>query len=284
MSFVALLAYGARYRASTIKGCLMAIRFFHLAHDYENPLDKLPRVWQAYLAIKRQQGPTVRKHPVTPEMCDWLDEHQSASGLVGVIKRAARYMAIFLGCRCSEYLGPEIHWDKIILVSCVRPMREGQYCSWSDDFDGFMVTFRGSKTDQYNEGCKRFIGRTGNRRCAVAAFHEWYDLSPGHFEDLSERPMFVLPNGKVLSRAEVQSDFRLAARAFGLPDERIGTHSCRVACATWLYQADYSIEYIKRHGRWNTNVAHVYLWEGTGHHDLVKRMSEVKFKLHAHMD
>ena len=96
-------------------------------------------------------------------------------------------------------------------------------------------------------------------------------------------PMFVMPNGKVLGRIEVQADFRLAARAFDIPEERIGTHSCRVSCATWLYQADYSLEYIKRHGRWSTNVAHVYLWEGTGHHDMVKRMSEVKFKLHAHM-
>ena len=57
-----------------------------------------------------------------------------------------------------------------------------------------MVTFRGSKTDQYNEGFKRYIGRTGNRRCAVAAFYEWYDLTPEHFEDSSDRPMFVMPN------------------------------------------------------------------------------------------
>ena len=114
-------------RASTIKGCLVDIRFFHLAHGYENPLDKLPRVWQAYLAAKRQQGSTVRKHPITREMCDWLAaHHQAALGLVGIIKRAARYLAIYLGCRCSEYLGPEVHWEKVILVSCVRPMREGQ--------------------------------------------------------------------------------------------------------------------------------------------------------------
>ena len=95
--------------------------------------------------------------------------------------------------------------------------------------------------------------------------------------------MFVMPDGKVLGRAEVQADFRLAARAFDLPEDRIGAHSCRVSCATWLYQAGYSLEYTKRDGRGSTNVAHVYLWEGTGHHDMVKRMSEVKFKLHAHM-
>ena len=95
--------------------------------------------------------------------------------------------------------------------------------------------------------------------------------------------MFVMPNGKVLGRIEVQADFRLAARAFDLPEDRIGTHSCRVSCATWLYQAEFSLGYIKRHGRWSANVAHVYLWEGTGHHGMVKRMSEVKFELHAQM-
>ena len=100
-------------------------------------------------------------------------------------------------------------------------MREGQYCSWSDDSDGCMVTFRGSKTDQYNEGRKRYIGRTGNLRCAVAAFYEWYALTPEYFEDSSDRPMFVMQNGKVLGRIEVQADFRLAARAFDLPEDRI---------------------------------------------------------------
>ena len=53
-------------------------------------------------------------------------------------------------------------------------------------------------------------------------------------EDSSDRPMFVMPDGKVLRRAEVQADFRLAARAFDLPEGHIGTHSCRVSCATWL--------------------------------------------------
>ena len=134
----------------------MAIRFFHLAHEYDNPLEKLPRVWQAYRSVKRQQGPTERKHPITPEMCDWLDADQRDGGLKSVVKRAYRYLATFWGCRCSEYLGPEVHWEKIILVSCVSPMFDEAYCSWFDDFNGLMVTFRASKTDQYNEGCKRY--------------------------------------------------------------------------------------------------------------------------------
>lgn len=285
LCFVALLAYGCGYKASTIKKCLMAVRFFHLAHEYDNPIERLPRVWQAYRAVKRHQGPTVRKHPITPEMCLWLDEEQRGAGLPGVIKRASRYFAIYLGCRCSEYLGPEIHWEKICLVSCIRPMMGDEYCTWFDDFDGLMVTFRASKTDQYNEGCKRYLGHTDNSMCAVKAFREWVKLQPGWFRNASsnDRPMFSLPDGRVLGRSEVQLDYRAAAAALGLPTENIGTHSCRVSCATWLYQAGYDIEYIKRHARWAGNSVHVYLWEGSGHHDMVKKMSEVKFKLHLHV-
>ena len=91
----------------------------------------------------------MRKHPVTPKMCDWLGHLQSGLGLDSVIKRAARYLAIFQGCRCSEHLGPGIHWGKVIFVSCVRQMHDGVYCGRDEDFGGFMVTFRGTKTDQY---------------------------------------------------------------------------------------------------------------------------------------
>ena len=45
----------------------------------------------------------------------------------------------------------------------------------------------------------------------------------------------------------------------------------------------YELEYIKRHGRWVSNVVHVYLWEGSGFNDMAKKMSEAKFVLHANL-
>ena len=95
--------------------------------------------------------------------------------------------------------------------------------------------------------------------------------------------MFTLPSGHVLGRNEMQNDFRLAAQALDLPTEKIGAHSNRVSCATWLYQAGYGIEFIKRHARWLGNSVHVYLCEGSGLHDMIKDISEVKFKLHLHI-
>ena len=134
-----------------------------------------------------------------PEMVDALDAEQKKLGLVGVIKLGARYVGVFLGCRCSEYLGPDIDWDNIILISDMRPMKNHQYCEWSGEFDGLMITFRGSKTDQYNEGCKRYVGITGNPRCAVLAFREWYALQPSHFE--SPAVVFIFTNLYYAGRA-----------------------------------------------------------------------------------
>ena len=285
--FVGVCAFGMGEKSSTIKGKLMAIRFMHLAFDRENPIDKLPRVWMAYRAIKRWEAPTERKHPVTPEMCDRMDAKERKKygkrGIVGVIKRAARYFALFLCCRASEYLAP-VSPEKIMLVGDVMPMAGRRYTDWSDPaVDGIMARFRSSKTDQYNEGALRYVGKTTNSRCVVKALIEWYALDSAHFEEHDDRPMFRYPNGKVMTREEMQHDLREAAVDCEIDEQRFGTHSWRVSGATWLYQAGYDIETIKRHGRWTSGVVHVYLWEGTGQQGLAAKMSAVDFVIHAQL-
>ena len=100
---------------------------------------------------------------------------------------------------------------------------------------------------------------------------------------LEINPCSLCRTATFLGRNEVQGDYREAASALGLPTEQTGTHSCRVACATWLYQAGYSIDFIKRHARWVGDSVHVYLWEGSGLHGMVKKMSAVEFTLHTHI-
>ena len=284
--FVGICAFGMGERASTIKGKLMAIRFFHLAFEHENPIDKVPRVWMAYRAIKRAESPTERKHPVTPEMMDYLDQRDfarrpDAPGLEAIIRRAARYFGLFYCARCSEYLAP-VDEDKILLVRDLMPMCGKKYVDWSHEgIDGFMVRFRGSKTDKYNEGSLRYVGLSGNHRCFVLSMLAWYSLEPEHFDD-SARPLFTLVSGKVFRREQMQEDLRDAAAALKIDAQRMGTHSLRIAGATWMYQAGVDIELIKRHGRWTSGVVHVYLWEGSGHAGLAAKMANVDFALHAH--
>ena len=190
--------------------------------------------------------------------------------------------------RCSEYLSRgSAGWDANKVVrGCDISFRENGVKLAPDEVaraTEVTVIVRGSKTDQYNEGCLRYVGSTRNSRCLMRALHEWFDSQPGHFHRCDDTPLFTMPDGRVLTREELQADLRLGTTELGLPADRVGTHSLRVSCATWLYQAGYELECIKRHGRWVSNVVHVYLWEGSGFNDMAKKMSEAKFVLHANL-
>jgi integrase len=95
--------------------------------------------------------------------------------------------------------------------------------------------------------------------------------------------MFTLSNGKVLERKVMQDELRASAVAAGLDPKRIGTHSLRVTCACWLYHSGHDIGYIKRHGRWISDVVHVYLWEGDGKRGVAEQMAKADFQLHVHL-
>ena len=281
LAFMGIDAFVMGQRAGTIKGKLMAVRYFHLVHGYDNPLDKCPRIWMAYRAIKRTEDPTERKYPATPEMMDYLDRKDAGRGLLGIALRATRYLALFFACRCSEYLAP-FDWDKVILVGDISPMSGRSYCNWEDDFDGSMVRFRSSKTDKYNEGCLRYVGRAEHpTRCLIKALHEWHDADPDHFDQL-DVPLVQWSGGRKLTRTMVQEELREAAvECHGLPTKRIGTHSLRVSYATWMYQANVDVEKIKRHGRWTSDAVHFYFWEGSGHMKDATTLANVDFTLHA---
>ena len=285
LTFMSVSAFCAGFAAGTIKGDLMALRFFHLAHGHVNPLDALPRVWQAYRAIKRISAPTQRKHPTTHAMHRWLNERDGREGTWDACVRiAARMHGVYLGCRSSEYLGgPPADWSKLCLVRDIVPMAGTRFTDWSDsNVDGYMRTFRASKTDQYNEGCRRFCGATGTDLCSVQAFKDMYAACPAHF-DRPDAGMFTLSNGKVLERKVMQDELRASAVAAGLDPKRIGTHSLRVTCACWLYHSGHDIGYIKRHGRWISDVVHVYLWEGDGKRGVAEQMAKADFQLHVHL-
>ena len=281
LAFMGIDAFVMGQRAGTIKGKLMAVRYFHLVHGYDNPLDKCPRIWMAYRAIKRTEDPTERKYPATPEMMDYLDRKDAGRGRLGIALRAARYLALFFACRCSEYLAP-FDWDKVILVGDISPMSGRSYCNWEDDFDGSMVRFRSSKTDKYNEGCLRYVGRADHpTRCLIKALHAWHDADPDHFDQL-DVPLVQWSGGRKITRTMMQEELREAAvECHGLPSARIGTHSLRVSYATWMYQANVDVEKIKRHGRWTSDAVHFYFWEGSGHMKDATTLANVDFTLHA---
>ena len=285
LAFVAMRGFGIGEGSSTVKGKLMSIRYHHLINGHENPLKSLPRVWMGYTALKRSQGPTVRKHPVTPEMTNFLDSNPQSSGVDELRGTAARYVGLFGGLRRSEFLGSSsatFDRDKCLMVEDISPMKGAEYTKWGDPLvDGIMLHIRGSKTDQYNLGCLRYVGKTSTTRCAVKAMLRWHAAEQEHFSRVGS-PMFSDAHGSVMSAARMQTLLKCAAVALGMKPERVATHSLRIGMVTWMYQAGFGLETIKRQGRWTSNVVHVYLWEGTGQaSSIAERMASVDFVLHA---
>ena len=77
-----------------------------------------------------------------------------------------------------------------------------------------------------------------------------------------EAYLFRLPGGSPIYRRDIQRLLQEAALACNIPKHLVGSHSQRCGGATALYAAGYSIEYIKRFGRWKSDCVHIYLWEG----------------------
>ena len=286
LTYMSVSAFLAQFTAGTIKGDLMSIRFFHLAHSLMNPLEEMPRIWQAYRAIRRISAATNRKQPTTHSMHRWLNARDKLIGTWdALVSIGARMHGAYLGPRSGEFLGgPPVDWAKVGIVADFLPMEGQRYVDWQNpNIDGYMRIFRSSKTDQFNEGAKRYCGATGTDLCSVQALKDMYAMKPEHFSR-SDAAMFTMSNGKVMPRELMQADLRKAAVREGITDPKvIGTHSLRVTCATWLYQAGYDIGYIKRHGRWTSDVVHVYLWEGEGRAGVAEKMAKADYKVHAHL-
>ena len=68
-----------------------------------------------------------------------------------------------------------------------------------------------------------------------------------------------------------------------LDPQHVGTHSLRVTCACWLYHSGHDVGYIKRHGRWTSDVVHVYLREGESHKGVAAKMAAADGKFHVHL-
>jgi len=75
-----------------------------------------------------------------------------------------------------------------------------------------------------------------------------------------ETPLFRNPqNNQPYCTEDWGMLVKMIARTLGLDDSNFGAHSLRIAGATLLYEAGFSLESIKLMGRWDTDIAEVYL-------------------------
>jgi len=119
-----------------------------------------------------------------------------------------------------------------------------------------------SKADQGGVGfCANAFETPGDPLCPVGLMKRARALNPHHFS----RPgnfLLTLTNGKVLSRDQVVGALRGAAVAAGVPEAAVSVISLRAGGASAMWDVGFSVDEIKRRGRWASECWRVYTWEG----------------------
>ena len=111
---------------------------------------------------------------------------------------------------------------------------------------GFRI--RTFKTDKQNKGAVIWIQPTGKPGCPVTLFLRFWH-STSHFEATS--PLFRrAKDGGAVTKRSVAYVLKTHARALGIPDTYISSHSLRVGSASHLAAAEISLSDIMFQGRW----------------------------------
>ena len=93
--------------------------------------------------------------------------------------------------------------------------------------------------------------------CPIQEITEYSRIRPCYRFD--EEQYFVFQDNSPVKASQVRSTLRRLIRRMGLDDELYDTHSFRIGCATDLFKRGYTVEKIKKMGRWRSNAVYQYL-------------------------
>ena len=230
LDFVVHSATNVPQSESTIKARLAAIRALHVNLGLDDPMASMKRVDLLLQGYMRLRGSPMRRHPVTPQMLRWIRTGlRPEAGLNSAILWAALLLGFFFLLRASKYLAPEVGEGaaKGVRGVDVVPRLQGSTVQSFALADEIVLTIRGSKTDQLNEGNVKNHFRAAGELFVIEALQHVQARAPERWYTERYDPLLRWANGNPLRRHEVQAPIMQAAAALGGDPARIGTHSLR---------------------------------------------------------
>ena len=116
------------------------------------------------------------------------------------------------------------------------------------------ISLRHSKTDQFGQGSKIYLGRTKNDLCPVAAILAYLALR-GNIQG----PLFRFQNGSALTKDHFITAVREVLQTTGIEANSYSGHSFRIGAATTAASMGVEDSMIKALGRWNSNAFQAYI-------------------------
>ena len=116
------------------------------------------------------------------------------------------------------------------------------------------VTIKQSKTDPFLVGVDLYLGASGVTICPVKELLPYLDLRDHH-----KGPLFILENGKYLTRQHLCSLLDGLLTKLQIDTSKYNTHSFRIRAATTAKQANIPDSLIQLIGRWKSNAYMTYV-------------------------
>ena len=194
---------------------------------------------------RRLAKPTIRKEPVSNEMIVALVNSLGKSPTLSDVRLVAACMLAF-----SAFL----RYDELARLRCSDVAFHDTHME---------VHITSSKTDQYRQGNKVIVARTGSHTCPVAMLERYYamglitkDAKLRLFRGItSTRVGERLRSHGSLSYTRLRELFLQKLTSLGFDAKQFGLHSLRAGGATAAAQAGVPDRLFKRHGRWRSESA-----------------------------
>ena len=276
---------------ATMKQAVFALKDAHKRAGHGDSTNKMHRLWIVLNSLERMSAKKPRRLGVTVPMLKWIGQHlEKGAESLGELKvdcrmlQAALLTAWFFMMRAKEYSDSSGADEEMILRGQdVVLTTQGQEAKEGQAVEEVTIQFRKTKADQEAFGtCKTMLRTEIPYVCVVSALEKLFEAAPRRFRGPEAHlPLFRWATGSVLKRLEVQNILQKAARATGLPAERLQSHSLRIGGASALFQATGEVELVKRTGRWTSSAVHRYLHDsGDVLKGLSKKMANVDQYVH----
>ena len=274
--WMAYLATVQGNTASTVRGKVSALRWFHAMADDCIQLPQHPHITRTLAGIAKISAPPAPKSPLF--LADIIAGWSIAATMGGRTLTVWRgvMLSFHLLLRGSEiwaYLSGLSDTDFCLLFNGVQFLRGGLQVTVHERHtaDAATITLRGSKTDQTRVGSTLVLHRSSSAwHDPIAVLLSLFDSMPAeHLSNAmapqSHVPLMTVPpasrgmRGAVVTRDEAASFIKTLARMRGYDSTCYSTHSMRVVGACTLAQAGLDPHHIKLAGRWRSDAYLTYI-------------------------
>ena len=251
-----LATHGLTY--ATIKVYLAAVRHSHVTVGYHNVSNShfTPRVQQLLRGIHKESSKTRwprKRLPITLKIMQKIKHHLNKQPPTYQDKLvwAACCVAFYGFLSVSKFTVPSQHsYDKAYHLF-LADLTLNSRCMLANSST---ATHQQSKTDPFREGAFIFLSKSNRGTCPIRAIVDYLTV-----RGKREGPLFVWPDGTLLTRNLFASALARILRNVNLTPQLYNTHSFHIGTATSTNQAGLTPLQIKALGRWRSDAYQRYI-------------------------